>query len=85
VPTPGGPSSAATVTTPANVESQTAGVPAGAVPTAVDAGVGGAQSRGANAGSGSFGILGGGLVAAGGLLLAVGAFVALRRRGRHSV
>jgi hypothetical protein len=77
-PTTGGTSSNSTVATASAV--------AAAVPTAVNAGIGGGDpSGGASAGSGSSGILGGGLLAAGGLLLALGGFLGLRRRGQHSL
>jgi hypothetical protein len=58
--------------------------PSGSVPTAVNAGIDGGSSGGGPSHS-PFSALGGGLVAAGGVLLAIGAAIALRRRGRHSI
>jgi hypothetical protein len=57
--------------------------PSPGVPTEIDAGLSGGSSDGD--GSGPFGLLGGVLIAAGGVMLAGGAAVALRRRGKHSL
>ncbi len=57
--------------------------PTTGVPTAVDAGLGSDPNGGA-ADSSQFALLGSGLLVAGGLMLAAGAAIVLRRRGRHS-
>jgi len=52
------------------------------VPTAVDAGL--ASTSGDDESPGGSTILGAGLLAAGGVMIGSGAFLALRRRGMHS-
>ncbi|MFG1905491.1 hypothetical protein [Kribbella sp. NPDC048928] len=61
------------------------GTPTQGVPTEVDAGFGGPDSGSGAGGNSPFGLVGGLLLAAGGAMLAGGGFVALRRRGKHSV
>jgi hypothetical protein len=61
------------------------GTPTQGVPTEVDAGFGGPDSGTGAGGNSPFGLVGGLLLAAGGVMLAGGGFVALRRRGKHSV
>ncbi|MFI6830731.1 hypothetical protein ACIBG5_26775 [Kribbella sp. NPDC050241] len=74
----------ATSSTPASDVSGDSESPTPGVPTEVDAGLGGGSASSVAGINSPFSLTGGLLLAAGGLMLAGGVVVGLRRRGRHS-